>query len=114
MTVGSSNHSTAQLIGASVVSGAVVASVILGYQRIRREHKVESLKHSIPGVSTTSEQLNEFGLVTPNNGLVSKEDERSAAMAARALRGDYDEGTYHHPSIYCFKLRMVAARMLNS
>ena len=92
-----SHHSTAQLVGTAVVSGAVVASVILGYQRLRREHNVDKLKHSIPPLAK-GEQLNEFGLVSPTSGHLSKEDERSAALAARALKGDYDEGTQPLPT----------------
>lgn len=89
-------HSTTQLITTAAVSGAVVASVILGYQRIRREKKVDHLKHSIPDLDTSrSEQLNDFGLVSPAQGHLSKEDERSAMLAQRALRGDYDEGVLH-------------------
>lgn len=93
-SLGPNNHSTAQLIGTAVISGTVVASVIFGYQRLRREHKVDKLKHSIPNLDGkhTAEQLNDFGLVSPVSGHLSKEDERSAALAARALRGDYDEG----------------------
>lgn len=101
-SVGPSNHSTAQLVGTAVVSGAVVASLILGYQRLRREHNVDKLKHSIPPLdaSHNAEQLNDFGLVSPASGHLSKEDERSAALAARALKGDYDEGM-HFPLVQC-------------
>lgn len=101
-SLGSNNHSTAQLVGTAVASGAVVASLILGYQRLRREHNIDKLKHSIPQTSK-AEQLNEFGLVSPTSGHLSKEDERSAALAARALKGDYDEGTHPlppHPKPY--------------
>jgi hypothetical protein len=36
-------------------------------------------------------KLTDFGAAKPSSGL-SKEDERSAALAARAQRGDYDDG----------------------
>lgn len=36
-------------------------------------------------------KLTEFGGASPTVGL-SKEDERSAALAARAQKGDYDDG----------------------
>lgn len=37
-------------------------------------------------------KLTDFGAASPSNGL-SKEDERSAALAARAQKGDYDDGS---------------------
>lgn len=37
-------------------------------------------------------KLTHFGAASPTAGL-SKEDERSAALAARAQKGDYDDGT---------------------
>ncbi len=36
-------------------------------------------------------KLTDFGVATPSSGL-SKEDERSATLAARAQKGDYDDG----------------------
>ena len=36
-------------------------------------------------------KLTDFGVATPSSGL-SKEDEGSAALAARAQKGDYDDG----------------------
>jgi hypothetical protein len=36
-------------------------------------------------------KLTDFGAASPTVGL-SKEDERSAALAARAQKGDYDDG----------------------
>jgi hypothetical protein len=38
-------------------------------------------------------KLTDFGVATPSSGL-SKEDERSAALAARAQKGDYDDGRF--------------------
>jgi hypothetical protein len=40
-------------------------------------------------------KLTDFGAAKPSSGL-SKEDERSAALAARAQRGDYDDGRIIH------------------
>jgi len=36
-------------------------------------------------------KLTDFGAASPTVGL-SREDERSAALAARAQKGDYDDG----------------------
>jgi tRNA threonylcarbamoyladenosine dehydratase len=36
-------------------------------------------------------KLTDFGAAQPSSGL-SKEDERSVALAARAQKGDYDDG----------------------
>src|SRR2546421_5141691 len=44
-----SSHSV-QLAATAVVSGAVVAGAILGFQRMRRKLKIENLKSSIPDV----------------------------------------------------------------
>lgn len=41
-------NSKVQLAAAAVVSGAVVAGGILGYQHVRRQEKIEDLKSSIP------------------------------------------------------------------
>jgi hypothetical protein len=38
----------AQFAATAIVSGAVVAGAILGYQHIRRQERVEDLKSSIP------------------------------------------------------------------
>jgi hypothetical protein len=37
-------------------------------------------------------KLTDFGAAPPSTGM-SKEDERSAALAARARKGDYDDGS---------------------
>jgi hypothetical protein len=42
------SSSQAQFAATAVVSGAVVAGAIFGYQAIRRHERVEDLKHSIP------------------------------------------------------------------
>ena len=45
-------------------------------------------------------KLTDFGVATLSSGL-SKEDERSAALAARAQKGDYDDGSlYTFPFVY--------------
>jgi hypothetical protein len=41
-------NSKAQLAATAIVSGAIVAGGILGYQHVRRQEKVEDLKSSIP------------------------------------------------------------------
>lgn len=89
------SHNTAHLAATAVISGLVVAGTLLGYQHIRREQKVENLKHSIPELDEKhkAERLGNFGFATPPLQL-SKEDERSAALAARALQGDYDDGLF--------------------
>jgi tRNA threonylcarbamoyladenosine dehydratase len=38
----------AQFAATAIVSGAVVAGAILGYQAVRRQERVEDLKSSIP------------------------------------------------------------------
>ncbi len=38
-------------------------------------------------------KLTDLGIATPTVGM-SKEDERSSALAARAQKGDYDDGIY--------------------
>lgn len=40
----------AQLVTTAVVSGVVVGSAILGFQKARRMYKVETLKASIPDI----------------------------------------------------------------
>lgn len=102
----------AQLIATATVSGFVVASAILGFQKARRMTRVADLKDSIPDISndhqaqrvssslhisevhdegTKSKQLTEYGAASTVFA-PSKEDERSTALAARARKGDYDDG----------------------
>ncbi|KAL1957712.1 hypothetical protein VTO42DRAFT_5555 [Malbranchea cinnamomea] len=84
------NSHYAQLAGTAVLSGAAVAGVILGYQSMRRRAAVKKLKSSIPNIDDHHAlQLTEFG--TASSMTLSKEDERSAALARRAQQGDYDE-----------------------
>jgi hypothetical protein len=42
------NSPKTQLIGTALLSGAVVAGGIFGYQAVRRQERVEDLKSSIP------------------------------------------------------------------
>ncbi|KAI9811802.1 MAG: hypothetical protein M1832_000696 [Thelocarpon impressellum] len=102
------SHS-AQLAATAVLSGALVAGTILGFQHVRRQVKVEDLKRSIPDLDEehTVDQvpapapqpsftpwarvkLTDFGAASPNIGL-SDEDERGSALALRARQGDYDD-----------------------
>ncbi|KAJ6110222.1 Molybdenum cofactor biosynthesis MoeB [Penicillium sp. IBT 16267x] len=87
--VGSHNS---QLATTAVLSGAAVATAIFGYQAYRRKEAVYDLKASIPPADDQhpSDKLTDFGAA--ENGIpLSKEDERSAALARRAQRGDYDD-----------------------
>ncbi|KAL9112749.1 MAG: hypothetical protein Q9227_003052 [Pyrenula ochraceoflavens] len=86
----SSRH--VQLAGAAVLGGVTVAAAILGAQSIRREVMIEDLKASIPNIDDTHNptNLSEYGAVAGSQSL-SKEDQKSAKLAARARRGDYDD-----------------------
>ncbi|KFZ23041.1 hypothetical protein V502_02451 [Pseudogymnoascus sp. VKM F-4520 (FW-2644)] len=81
-----SSHHAAHLAATALVSGALVATSILAFQRLRRERRVDDLKHSIPPAS--GEEPPDLVAPTPQ---WSKEDERSAELAARAIRGEYDD-----------------------
>lgn len=54
----------AQFAATALVSGAVVAGAILGYQHIRRQERVEDLKSSIPalGRDHVAEKVGRYGL----------------------------------------------------
>ncbi|KAH7067804.1 hypothetical protein FB567DRAFT_256205 [Paraphoma chrysanthemicola] len=82
----------AQLVTTAVVSGALVASTILGFQKARRMYRVADLKASIPEIDENhhAARLTEYGAAS-NVFTPSKEDERSTALAARARSGDYDD-----------------------
>ncbi|KAJ5176676.1 tRNA threonylcarbamoyladenosine dehydratase 2 [Penicillium canariense] len=81
-----------QLATTAVLSGAAVAGAIFGYQAYRRKEAVHDLKASIPGLDEEhhAEKLTQYG-VADNGTPLSKEDERSAALARRAQQGDYDD-----------------------
>ncbi|UNI13758.1 hypothetical protein JDV02_000470 [Purpureocillium takamizusanense] len=77
-----------QLLATAVLSGATVASLILGYQALEREERLTELKKSIPSLVEEDHEikkLNSFG------GSVDKEDARNQALARRAQAGDFDE-----------------------
>ncbi|KAL5114567.1 hypothetical protein ACEQ8H_007536 [Pleosporales sp. CAS-2024a] len=82
----------AQLITTAVVSGALVASSILGFQQARRMYRVADLKASIPDIGHDhhAQRMTEYGAASTVFA-PTKEDERSTALAARARRGDYDD-----------------------
>ncbi|CAO2651587.1 Nn.00g041570.m01.CDS01 [Neocucurbitaria sp. VM-36] len=82
----------AQLITTAAVSGFVVASAILGFQKARRMTMVADLKASIPDISDEhhAQRLTEYGAAS-SVFAPSKEDERSVELAARARKGDYDD-----------------------
>ncbi|KAL9002182.1 MAG: hypothetical protein Q9188_004878 [Gyalolechia gomerana] len=81
-----------QLAATAFVSGITVAGLIYGGQAIRRKVAVEELKASIPplDVEHQAQRLTDFGAASPLP-LAGKEEERVAALARRAQRGDYDE-----------------------
>ncbi|KAE8152023.1 hypothetical protein BDV25DRAFT_128318 [Aspergillus avenaceus] len=81
-----------QLATTAVISGAAVAGAIFSYQAFKRREAVKQLKASIPkiGDDQPAGKLTRFGVADPAQQL-SKEDERSAALARRAQLGDYDD-----------------------
>lgn len=81
----------AQFAATAIVSGAVVAGAILGYQHVKRIERTEDLKKSIPALGAGDEgKLTDWGVASTQSNL-SKEDERSAKLAERARKGDYDD-----------------------
>ncbi|KAJ5908150.1 Molybdenum cofactor biosynthesis MoeB [Penicillium taxi] len=86
---GSQNN---QFATTAVLSGAAVAGAIFGYQAYKRKEAVHDLKASIPeiGEKHVAEKLTSLGIADKGIPL-SKEDERSAALARRAQQGDYDD-----------------------
>ena len=54
-------------------------------------------------------KLTDFGAASPSAPL-SKEDERSAALAARAQKGDYDDGLYPVPVAVPMKFSLTIIR----
>ncbi|CAJ2504383.1 Uu.00g117770.m01.CDS01 [Anthostomella pinea] len=87
-----SSNSRVQLAATAIVSGAVAASAVLGYQRLRREERIHELKDSIPSQDDEGEEalrrLNSFGGSSSN---ADKEDLRNEILARRAQAGDYDD-----------------------
>ncbi|KAL1303884.1 hypothetical protein AAFC00_000338 [Neodothiora populina] len=88
----SSSHRL-QLATTAVVSGLLVGGAIIGYQNTSRRHRVHELKDSIPDPKQKHDifKINEFGAAAADGSRSTKEDERGAALAARARLGDYDE-----------------------
>ncbi|TKA73563.1 hypothetical protein B0A49_04091 [Cryomyces minteri] len=82
----------AQLATTAIVSGVLVAGAILGLQTAKKRYRVQDLKASIPDVDEdhAATQINEYGAAS-DVFAPSKEDEQSAALAARARIGDYDD-----------------------
>ncbi|KAI1337148.1 ubiquitin-protein ligase molybdopterin-converting factor [Xylariaceae sp. FL0016] len=83
-------NSRVQLAATAIASGAVVASAILGYQKLRESERVHELKDSIPPSLENGEaarRLNSFGGASK----ADKEDLRNELLARRAQAGDYDD-----------------------
>lgn len=80
-------------LGIAAACGAVAATtVIYSVSAIHRRRVTADLKASIPQLSPDhlSAQLTEYGGASQPT-LFSKDDERTAKIAARARKGDYDE-----------------------
>ncbi|KAK8016229.1 hypothetical protein PG993_014418 [Apiospora rasikravindrae] len=84
------SNTKVQFATTAVVSGAVVASAILGYQQLQRNERINKLKDSIPSFEAEGGDL---GKLTNYGGATStdKEDQRNEALARRAQAGDYDD-----------------------
>ncbi|KAK8074972.1 hypothetical protein PG997_009635 [Apiospora hydei] len=84
------SNTKVQFATTAVVSGAVVASAILGYQQLQRNERINKLKDSIPSLGAEGGDL---GKLTNYGGATStdKEDQRNEALARRAQAGDYDD-----------------------
>ncbi|RDA95270.1 hypothetical protein CP533_3474 [Ophiocordyceps camponoti-saundersi (nom. inval.)] len=67
------------LVATAVISGAAVASLILGYQALEREARLSALKGSIPSVA---EKL---------DAIADQEDVKDFDLAQRAQAGDFDD-----------------------
>ncbi|KAI5246532.1 hypothetical protein E4T47_06971 [Aureobasidium subglaciale] len=82
-----------QLAATAVASGLLVGSAILGLQKAKQQYRVSDLKSSIPDLDKDENvvKINDFGGAMQDASRSTKEDERSAALAARARLGDYDE-----------------------
>ncbi|PHH90624.1 hypothetical protein CDD83_3141 [Cordyceps sp. RAO-2017] len=90
-----------QLLATAVLSGAAVASLILGYQALEREERLTELKKSIPSLADerrpTNQQQHQQQPPPPLNGIggphdaPDEEDARNLALARRAQAGDFDE-----------------------
>ncbi|KAI5843405.1 hypothetical protein DFP73DRAFT_80885 [Morchella snyderi] len=81
-----SSHRT-QLALTALVSGVVVGSTILAFQKVNRLSRLRNLKDSIPksSESVASLKLTDYGAAASANA------DKDRALAASALRGDWDE-----------------------
>ncbi|KAM4065550.1 thiF family protein [Hirsutella rhossiliensis] len=80
-----------QLIATAVLSGATAACLLLGYQALDREERLNELKSAIPSLAESQhgiKKLNDFG--APMSA-ADKEDARNMELARRAQAGDFDE-----------------------
>ncbi|KAK8851614.1 ubiquitin-protein ligase molybdopterin-converting factor [Apiospora arundinis] len=84
------SNTKVQFATTAIVSGAVVASAILGYQQLQRNERINKLKDSIPSLEADRDAL---GKLTNYGGAstTDKEDQRNEALARRAQAGDYDD-----------------------
>ncbi|KAK8104029.1 uncharacterized protein PG998_011062 [Apiospora kogelbergensis] len=84
------SNTKVQFATTAIVSGAVVASAILGYQQLQRNERINKLKDSIPSAGADRDAL---GKLTNYGGAstTDKEDQRNEALARRAQAGDYDD-----------------------
>ncbi|KAI0522234.1 ubiquitin-protein ligase molybdopterin-converting factor [Xylaria bambusicola] len=77
-----------QLAATAIASGAVVATTILGFQKLQKVRRISQLKRSINSLAEDGEgNLDSFGGASS----ADKEDIRDAILARRAQAGDYDE-----------------------
>jgi PII-like signaling protein len=53
-----------QLIATAAVSGATVASLILGYQALQREERLSQLKNSIPPITEDGHHAQKVNFLT--------------------------------------------------
>lgn len=86
-------HTSSLQLALAASFGAVTATtIIFSTLAIRRRIATNNLKASIPDLSDQHPAipLNEYGGAT-RNSISSTEDQKSAKIAARARKGDYDE-----------------------
>ena len=79
----------AKITYAFACGAATASTVYYVLLAVRRHRATEALKSSIP-TDKHAQQLTEYG-AAPQPSITSKSDERSAKIAAKARRGDYDE-----------------------
>ncbi|KAI5867478.1 ubiquitin-protein ligase molybdopterin-converting factor [Durotheca rogersii] len=89
------SNSQVQLAATAIASGAVVAGLILGSQRLQREERLHRLKDSIPSLLDESDEalrrLSSFDASASAAAEADREDARNELLARRARAGDYDE-----------------------